>query len=184
MDFNAYLTLASSSDFKAATGIVYLSTMVKISHHTHFQASLHIPWELTWHQFSWRLPPHKLVNICGHLVPVNEWILQWHLKLHFYCASYLLYMKGNKSGRKYLVSFHFSYCTKNSWKNLDILMGQCLELLSSTNCCQPRDSCQLPTSKRFLPVVVVLLEPVLLSSSLWWTSSSKPRSRFSVPSCA
>ena len=45
----------------------------------------------------------------------------------------------------------------------NILMGQCLELLSSTNCCQPRDSCQLPTSKRFLPVVGLLLEPVLLT---------------------
>ena len=118
MDFNAYLTLASSSDFKAATGIVYLSTMVKITHHTHFQASLNIPWELTRHQFSWRLPPHKLVNICSHLLPVNEWIHQWHLKLHFYCACYLLYRKGNKSGRKDLESFHFSYCTKTRGKIL------------------------------------------------------------------
>ena len=122
MDFKTYLTLASSSDLEATTGIVYLSTMVKISHHTHFQPSLHIPWELTRHQFSWRLPPQKLVNIHGHLVPLkkNEWIRQWHLKMHLYSGAwfvlYLLYMKGNKSGRNLESSFLIVLLYKNQWK--------------------------------------------------------------------
>ena len=126
MDFKTYLTLASSSDFKATTGIVYLSTMVKISHHTHFQPSLHIPWELTRHQFSWRLPPQKLVNIHGHLVPLkkNEWMntsmtfknafVQWCMVL---VCTYFKWRGTNQSGRNLESSFLIILLLyKNPWK--------------------------------------------------------------------